>query len=230
MQKSAHSAVIATRLNNLEQKFDELDEGENLTEIDLLIRRLAKMTIEGSQISGSIYEPWETLQYHFDDVGFSMSRAIFGDGTGYAHRYNHVKFIHNLWWLIFDDFIDDEMGNSTTVPSVYGRVFGRDFVKKFGFSFADSLSETIFGNPENLDDFRSGGLGNFVNSLYDAIKLHKEEIYNPLVFYEFNGENRIDTKRSGLRALCRDSESRIRGLEDYVEDLRIRVAYLEERR
>lgn len=227
MQKSAHSAVIATRLNNLEQKFDELN--DDPSELNLLLMRLAKMTVEGSQINGSMYDPWQSLEYHFDEVGYSIPRAIFGDGTGYAHRYEHVKYNHNLWWLIFEDFIDDEIINSNTVPSVYGRVFGSEFVKKFGFGFDESLCADIFGNPENLDDFRNGSLGNFRHSLFEVIKFHNKEIDNPLVLYEFSGENRVDASNSGLRALCRNYEGRIRSLEIDIEVLRNRVSSLEER-
>ncbi|MPR60607.1 hypothetical protein D7027_02015 [Ochrobactrum intermedium] len=78
MQKSADIASVATRLNNLEQKFEELPEGGDG---DLAtMNRIFSMLADGAQISAAPSQKWNA--FLFFDYGKSLTQLTFGDANG----------------------------------------------------------------------------------------------------------------------------------------------------
>lgn len=85
MQKLAHVSSLATRLNNLEQKVDGLDEpsGSDVSAADL--SRVVKNTMEHAVVdmphpSGD----WRQNTYFFEKNSISMSYMIFGWAASHA--------------------------------------------------------------------------------------------------------------------------------------------------
>ncbi|MDH0123283.1 hypothetical protein ABE562_04795 [Brucella intermedia] len=77
MQKSADIASVATRLNNLEQKFDELPEGGESD--PAVLNRIFTALVEGAQMSAVPPEKWDA--YLFYDYGKSLTQMTYGDAN-----------------------------------------------------------------------------------------------------------------------------------------------------
>ena len=78
MQKSADIASVATRLNNLEQKFDELPEsgdGDLAT-----MNRIFTALVEGAQVSAVPPKKWDAFLFY--DYGKSLTQMTYGDANG----------------------------------------------------------------------------------------------------------------------------------------------------
>ncbi len=77
MQKSADIASVATRLNNLEQKFDELPEGGEGD--PAVLNRIFTALVEGAQMSAVPPEKWDALLFY--DYGKSLTQMTYGDAN-----------------------------------------------------------------------------------------------------------------------------------------------------
>jgi len=77
VQKSADIASVATRLNNLEQKFDELPEGGEGD--PAILNRIFTALAAGSQVSAVPPKKWDALLYY--DYGKSLTQMTYGDAN-----------------------------------------------------------------------------------------------------------------------------------------------------
>lgn len=126
MQKSAHISSIATRLNNLEQKVDELDEPSGGGDNDADIERIVKNTF-GSATDGRSTK-WQENTYFFDGRT-DISAMLWG-----AYFWNPVFY------------------ESCAQYSFYQQVIGHGYETKFGKETSSSLAATVFGSTTS-DDF-----------------------------------------------------------------------------
>lgn len=78
MQKSADIASVATRLNNLEQKFDELPEGGEGD--PAVLNRIFMALAAGSQMSAVPTKNWDAVLFY--DYGKSLTQMTYGDANG----------------------------------------------------------------------------------------------------------------------------------------------------
>ena len=128
MEKSAHPAALATRLNNLEQKFEE-ENSLDVEEILAIIAKLFQLTLYGTEKYTGIglSDDWYKNPNLFDG-DFSLAMAVFGPGLENFQIYNAQKTF-----------------------SFYNRVFG------WRIDFDRSLTDTIFGNDTNFSYFQDEG-------------------------------------------------------------------------
>ena len=143
MQKSAHPAAIATRLNNLEQKFEEVHDDDLIVALNFLYSR-ALLGSEKNTGSGLSDKFWENPNL-FDDFSFSM--AVFGSGLENFQIYDAQKTL-NFYNRVFGSAINFE--NVGGVLPLSHALF-MNVGKSFTYEWNDkSLTETIFGSDVNI--------------------------------------------------------------------------------
>lgn len=156
MEKSAHPAHIAARLNNLEQKFDEVQSADLLEALNVLYKR-ALLGSEKNTGSGLSDNFWENPSL-FDD--FSLSTAIFGSGLENFQIYEAQKTL-NFYNRVFGSAVNFE--NSGGVLPLSHALF-MNVGKSFTYEWNDkSLTETIFGSDVNISYLHE------VGSLFDKL-------------------------------------------------------------
>jgi hypothetical protein len=157
MQKSASPASVALRLNNLEQKFDELEVPEPPEPDRTLLDRIAKMTVVGAELPGSLNSDWTKNDFWFED-GISLAQSLYGLGnfsnayvfTKEAPFYGRVFGNSALWGR------PSSSAGGATVSlsfSIYGAANSGSFDEHFATVTAtdQSLCHRIFGNLLDLE-------------------------------------------------------------------------------
>lgn len=160
MQKSAHISSLATRLNNLEQKVDGLEEpsgGGSETDIERIVRNTFATATDGR--SGK----WQENSYFFDGRT-DMSAMLWGPYFWYPETYEScatVPFYHQ----VFGQGYRDKFGHTTT-STLAGAVFGSSAADDYVDSFATHgkcLAKSVFGSREGIEQIESVA---FSDSLY----------------------------------------------------------------
>lgn len=127
MQKSAHISSIATRLNNLEQKFDDFEDPSSGGDNDADIERIVKNTFGSATDDRSV--KWQENTYYFDGRT-DMSAMIWG-----AYGWN------------------PQLYESCAQNSFYQQTIGYGYETEFGKATSVSLAASIFGNRAAASDF-----------------------------------------------------------------------------
>lgn len=159
MEKSAHPAAIATRLNNLEQKFDEANELD-MNELLAIIAQLYKLTLSGSEknTGEGLSDDWYKNPNLFDDFSFAM--AVFGSGLENFQIYDAQKTL-NFYNRVFGSAINFEnVGGVLPLSHALFMNVGKSFTYEWNNK---SLTETIFGSDDNISYLHEEG------SLFDKI-------------------------------------------------------------
>jgi hypothetical protein len=151
MEKSAHPAHIAARLNNLEQKFDEVQSADLLLALNILYKRslLGSEKNTGSGLSDNF---WENPSLFDDD--FSFATAVFGPGLENFQIYEAQKTL-NFYNRVFGTAVNFE--NSWGVLPLSHALF-LNVGKSFTYEWNDkSLTETLFGSDVNISYLHETG-------------------------------------------------------------------------
>ncbi|ERI16157.1 hypothetical protein O206_00025 [Ochrobactrum sp. EGD-AQ16] len=155
MQKSASPASVALRLNNLEQKFDELENPEPPEPDRTLVDKLARMTIVGAELPGSLNPDWTKNAYWFED-GVSIAQSLYGLGN-FSSAYQHTKAApfysrvfgnSELWGRPATSMSDATVSLSF---SIYGAVGLFDAHFAAVTRTDESLCHRVFGTVEDLE-------------------------------------------------------------------------------
>lgn len=156
MQKSASPASVALRLNNLEQRFDELEAPEPSEPDRTILDKLAENTIFGAETPGAMNPDWTKNQYWFEG-GKSLAVSLYGYGQfSWAYPavlespfYTRVFGSSDLWGR------PSTNAEGSTVSLSYS-IYGSANLGLFDEYFAknergdDSLCHRIFGEINNV--------------------------------------------------------------------------------
>ncbi|MCH4539457.1 hypothetical protein [Ochrobactrum sp. A-1] len=208
MEKSAHPAHIAARLNNLEQKFDEVQSADFLEALNFLYNR-ALLGSEKNSGSGLSDKFWKNPSL-FDD--FSLSMAVFGLGLENFQIYEAQKTL-NFYNRVFGSAVNFE--NAGSVLPLSHALF-LNVGKSFTYEWNDkSLTETIFGSDVNISYLHETG------SLFDKlIGNGSEYLRNEVSLFDFvfgegaeylNGEASFFYKVFGTRFTIDEKMDEISG-------------------
>ena len=157
MEKSAHPAHIAARLNNLEQKFDEVQSEDLLEALNVLYNR-ALLGSEKNSGSGLSDKFWKNPSLFDDDFSFTM--AVFGSGLENFQIYAAQKTL-NFYNRVFGSAVKFE--NAGSVLPLSHALF-MNVGKSFTYEWNNkSLTETIFGSDINITYLHETG------SLFDKL-------------------------------------------------------------
>jgi len=163
MQKSAHIASIATRLNDLEQKFDEGSEDSDANEY---LKRLYRITVGGAATGSSGSSPLD-VEYFFDTYNKSFVSITFGSYLAGSLSYD-ASAITPFYYQVFKNYTNfGYQGASPNTRSLADAIFDKGSGVSFADYFAEisslktSLSSTIFGTEEAIEYCQSsaGGFG-----------------------------------------------------------------------
>ncbi|WP_109369339.1 hypothetical protein [Ochrobactrum soli] len=157
MEKSAHPAALATRLNNLEQKFEEVHDDDLLVALNFLYSR-ALLGSEKNTGSGLSDKFWENPNLFDDDFSFAM--AVFGSGLENFQIYEAQKKL-NFYNRVFGSAINFEnVGGVLPLSHALFMNVGKAFTSEWNDK---SLTETIFGSDSNISYIQEK------SSLFDKI-------------------------------------------------------------
>nr|WP_278434115.1 hypothetical protein [Brucella anthropi] len=208
VQKSAHPAHLATRLNNLEQKFDEVQSEDLLLALNVLYNR-ALLGSEKNTGSGLSDKFWENPSL-FDE--FSLSTAIFGFGLENFQNYEAQKSL-NFYNRVFGSAVNFE--NAGSVLPLSHALFmnvGKAFTSEWN---EISLADTLFGSDVNVTYLHETG------SLFDKlIGNGSEYLRNEVSLFDFvfgegaeylNGEASFFYKVFGTRFTIDEKMDEISG-------------------
>lgn len=160
MQKSAHISSIATRLNNLEQKVDGLDEpsgGGSATDIERIVKNTFATATNGRS------SKWQENSYFFEGRT-DMSAMLWGPYVWYSATYEScttVPFYHQ----VLGNGYRDKFGHTTT-STLAGAIFGSSTADDYVDSFArhgKCLAKSVFGSREGIQQIENVA---FSGSLY----------------------------------------------------------------
>jgi len=221
MQKSAHIASLATRLNNLEQKVDALPEGEGGgggggSDVDMqrLIRAMMLDAGTSAVMPGNIVEE----VYYFDiNTSKSLAGSVFGsyhhNPTNYTSC-NRVSFFSQTlagyggYFSFYDAY--------PNTRSLAGAIFAGGYEDYFADTTKRSLSESVFSSPAAVEycQTAAGGRGLFA------------KIFGS----EASRFNRMQTVHgSDLSSDNKNLLDLLVTLRSEINSLKNRVAYLESR-
>ncbi len=196
MQKSAHISSIATRLNNLEQIVDGLEEpsggGGSATDVARIVRNTFASATDGRS------SKWQENQYFYDGRT-DMSAMLWGPYFWYPDSYESCARTP-LYQQIFGYSYKDEFGFSPPV-SFASAVFGNrssstDFVKDFA-QIGSSLAKSCFGSRDILNSLDS--------SLAELLVALQEHVRDSLLT--------INDRLDNIDASIRNLRSRVATLE-----------------
>ncbi|MGQ5718864.1 hypothetical protein [Pseudochrobactrum asaccharolyticum] len=229
MQKSAHISSIATRLNNLEQKFDDFEEpsggGGSETDIERIVRNTFATATDGR--SGK----WQENSYFFDGRT-DMSAMLWGPYFWYPETYEScatVPFYHQ----VFGQGYRDKFGHTTT-STLAGAVFGSSTADDYVDSFATHgkcLAKSVFGSREGIEQIENALP--FSGSLYaqcfggDPAQVPEkfEEVGKSISEYGSSEKNLLDA----LVKLSADVKLALDDIEDSLESINGRLNSLSAR-
>jgi len=220
MQKSAHIASIATRLNNLEQRFDELPEGEGGggggSDVDMqrIIRALMIDAGTSAVMPGNFVD-----ETYFFDIGANRSLAgsVFGsyhqNPTNYS-ACNRVSFFSQTLagYAGYFNFYDAY----PNTRSFAGSVFAGGYEGYFADTTKRSLSETVFGSAPAVEYCQTptGGRGLFAKVFgSEATRFNRMQTVHGSEL-QFDNKNLLDLLVT---------------LRGEINSLKNRVSYLESR-
>lgn len=162
MQKSAHISSIATRLNNLEQKFDDFEDPSSGGDNDADIERIVKNTFGSATDDRSV--KWQENTYYFDGRT-DMSAMIWG-AYGWNPQLYESCAQNSFYQQTIGHGYETEFGKATSVSlaaSIFGnRAAASDFVKDFA-KHGQSFAQSVFGTRDAVAQISSS----FSGSLYE---------------------------------------------------------------
>jgi len=233
MQKSAHPAAIATRLNNLEQKFEEVHDDDLIVALNFLYSR-ALLGSEKNTGSGLSDKFWENPNL-FDDFSFSM--AVFGSGLENFQIYEAQKTL-NFYNRVFGSAIKFE--NAGGVLPLSHALF-MNVGKSFTYEWNDkSLTETIFGSDVNITYLHETGsffeklIGNGSEYLRNEESLF-EAIFGSVsssidsILEEISGDENATSFLNAVQRFRRDFDYFDLMFETYQENIEQRLVNLSQR-
>ncbi len=230
MQKSADIASVATRLNNLEQKFEEIEIPDPGEPDRALVDMLFKMTASGSEIPGSLDSDWAKNSYFFG-TSMSIATSLYGIGHFNEDIYGYVSqvpFYHRVFGNSdkfgrpntgpsnpgtpslanavfgftgsFDDAFTTDVGSSGSVCHV---VFGGSSAVEYlrGRTYDGSLFSIVLGSPSTVDDDLIEIIGGTNYSILEILKRMK------------NDHDTLKNRVSDLESYVSSLEGRIYALE-----------------
>lgn len=227
MQKSAHISSIATRLNNLEQKVDGLDEpsgGGSATDIERIVKNTFATATTGRS------SKWQENSYFFEGRT-DMSAMLWGPYFWYPETYEScatVPFYHQ----IFGNGYRDKFGHTTT-STLAGAVFGSSTADDYVDNFAKHgkcLAKSVFGSREGIAQIESVA---FSGSLYvqcfggDPAQVAEkfETVAKSITEYGSSEKSLLDA----LVKLSADVKSAFDDIEDSLETINGRLNSLSAR-
>lgn len=231
MQKSASTASIAIRLNNLEQKFDDFEVPEPEEPDRTLIDRIFQMTVNGSQTESTPSGDWTKNLLFFETSGTTLVVSLYG-----LYHWNASIY------------------ESCRITPFYEQVFGgyRDFGVAVPYPGKKSLAQAIFGYSSSTetafaDLFANGTNKSFAEKVYGSTAAAEWSVSpsRPSLFENIFGDlETVDTRISDIKTLGftshqSDVVSLIQFLKDEIKalkdlnigrelnDLKLRVSRLE---
>lgn len=214
MQKSAHPASLATRMNNLEQRFDELEIPDPAEPDRALVDMLFKLTAYGAEIPGSLNTDWSKNAYFFGN-GMSIATSLYGFGQSNEDIYGYVSQVP-FYQRVFGN--SDKFGRPNAGPSnpgtpslanaIFGYTGGFDDVFTVNVGSYGSVCDLVFGSASAVDELKNGVPEE--KSIYDLVTGIRKEIYD---------EDGILDKIEAHRLRMNDLEFRVSRLENRVSAL-----------
>lgn len=228
MQKPANLASLATRLNNLEQRYDENPSGEPGTgdpRIPAGLENLWQSTIDGAYSDGVSMPPQYAGTNWYLDNGTSMSRMVFSQDWAFENsgRNPYTSCLTRPFYEQVFAYNDDRFTNGSSLASTVLGVRdqsggGMDYVTDIRLSpVGPSMIEVVLGRYDE----------GFLPQLSGAGKSMIEMILGRTGIAEIEAEtfatSLFELTKYGLQDLATEIGSllsRIESLEAEVADLR----------
>jgi len=234
MEKSAHPAALATRLNNLEQKIEE----ETSEDLLLALNFLYSHTLLGTEknTGEGLSDEWWKNPNLFDD-NFSFATAVFGPGLENFQIYEAQRTL-NFYNRVFGSaVIFDNLDGVLPLSHALFMGVGKAFTSEWN---EISLASTIFGSDVNITYLHETGslfeklIGNGSEYLRNKESLF-EAIFGSVsssidsILEEISGDENATSFLDAVRRFRRDFDYFVLLFDTYKENIDQRLSSLSAR-